>query len=295
MATRNPLLVLAGTAVWLLLASSSIAIVCDDGGRPFSASTARGGPVELYGGAGPYRWDTLGKAVLFKGYDWANLFVAVPLLLMAVRWSRRRQPRGTQLLAAVFAYLSWNYLVGVMGNAYNGLFLIWTALFSVGTFGLGVFLFGPDADALDQTMGERLPRRSLAVYLGVLGVFLLGMYLAETVPALVAGKPPASLGPYTTLELAALELGLSIPLHLLGAVLLWRGKRGGALLAMILVIMSFMTFVSLSVALLMLVCSYQQGGIADAVMPMVCALVSGGFSFVVLRRLGTSGPRAALT
>jgi hypothetical protein len=56
----------------------------------------------------------------------------------------------------------------------------------------------------------------------LLGVALLFQYLLQVVTAYAAGRPPATLEHYTTLELAALELGIMVPLHIVGGASLWR-------------------------------------------------------------------------
>ena len=132
-----------------------------------------------------------------------------------------------------------------MGNAFNGMFLVWTALFSTGLFGLALVAMGIDAPALPEKLGAAFPRKSLSVYMMVLAIALLSQYLAQILGAYGAGRPPAPLETYTTLELAALELGIMVPLHVVGAVLLWRRHAWGYLIAIPLAFAAAMTFIAL--------------------------------------------------
>jgi hypothetical protein len=272
-------------AIALLLTVSIIAIVLDDGGAPYRFISARGEAVDLYGGSGPYRYDNTYKAVMFRGFDWVNLVVVLPLFLLGLLLHRRGQLRGQSLLAALFAYLAYIYLIGVMGNAFNGMFLGWTALFSLGLFGLSLILADINLAALPQKLADSFPRKSVAIYLVIVGVILLAQYLAEIVTAYATSKPPASLDHYTTLELAALELGIMIPLHIIGGVSLWRREAWGYVLSAILTFTAFMVFIALSVSLLLLYVSYGQANLPDMAVTMMIALVAAGFSLAVFRQI----------
>jgi hypothetical protein len=272
-------------AIALLLTASIIAIVLDDGGAPYSFISARGEAVDLYGGAGPYRYDNTYKAVMFRGFDWVNLVVVLPLFVLGLFLYRRGQLRGQFLLAALFAYLGYIYLIGVMGNAFNGMFLGWTALFSFGLIGLCLILADINLAALPHKLADHFPRKSVAIYVVIVGVILLAQYLAEIVTAYATSKPPASLDHYTTLELAALELGIMIPLHIIGGLSLWRRKAWGYVLSAILTFTALMVFIALSVSLLLLYFLYGLANLPDMAVTMMIALVAAGFSLIVFRQI----------
>ncbi len=279
------ILALSVVAMILLLAASLAGILSDDGGRPYAFTSVREEEVEIYGGQGLYRHDSVYKAVMFRGFDWANLVVVLPLFVLGIRLYRQGRMRGQLLLAALFTYLAYIYAIGVMGNAFNALFLVWTALFSAGAFGLFVTLAGLDIDSLPGNMKPNFPRRSLAVYVLAVGAILLIQYLAEVLTAYAAGNPPASLDHYTTLELASFELGLMIPLHFAGGIGLWQKRSWGYLLAILLVFAASMTFIALSIALWLFHSSFGQGSVLDMAITVAIALVSTGLSLVAFGRL----------
>ena len=283
--TKNLVLFLSVLLIALSLAASLAAITSDDRGAPYLFTNLRGDQVEIYGGQGVYQYDSLTKAVVFRGYDWANLFVAFPLLILSIVLYRRGGLRGQLLLASIFAYFCYNYLIGVMGNAFNTLFLVWTGLFSTGLFGLALILADMDISLLPHKLATGFPRKSLAFYAVVLGLLLSTLYLVEIVSAYVSGKPPATLQIYTTLELAALEMGLMIPLHFAGGWLLWKKHPTGYVVTILLAFMAGMTFVSLSVAQALLYFSYQRGMLSDVALPIGLALIACGFSLVVFKNI----------
>jgi len=282
---RFILSLLSVLAMILLLAASLTAILWDDGGDPYPFTTPRGEQVEIYGGAGPYQFDNTYKAIAFRSFDWANLAVVLPLFVAGLWLYRRGKFRGQLLLAALFTYLAYIYLIGVMGNAFNALFLVWTALFSIGGIGLCLTLTQMDFPAVPAKLAGNFPRKSVAVYVLAVGLILLAQYSAEVIAAYTTGAPPASLDHYTTLELASLELGIMIPLHIIGGLALWRGKTWGYLAATVLAFTAFMVFVALSISLLLFYVSFGRGDVLDIALTTAIAVVATGFSLVIFKRV----------
>jgi hypothetical protein len=283
--TRSPLFVLSMLAMVLLLVSSVAGLVFDRGGNPYAFTSLRGEVVEVYGGAGLYQFDTAYKAIAFRSFDWVNLLIVLPLFGASVYLLKRGRLRGQLLLAALFTYLAYIYLIGVMGNAFNGMFLVWTALFSLGLFGLFLTVAQMNVAALPDNLEPGFPRRSVAIYVMGVGLILLFQYLAEIITAYATGQPPASLDHYTTLELAALELGIMIPLHVVGGIALWKRQAAGYLISIILAFTAAMVFVALSVSLLIGYLSLGRGDPADLIITLAIALFAAGFSFVIFKRV----------
>jgi hypothetical protein len=265
--------------------ASLVGIVLDDSGDPYRITSLRGQAVEIYGGHGLYRSDSIAKAAAFRGFDWANLFVCVPLSVLGAFQYWRGRLRGQLILASVFTYLAYIYLVGVMGNAFNGMFLVWTAIFSTGAFGAGLTLAGIDAPRLSEKLATGFPRKSLAVYMLLLAVALLYQYLAQILTAYSTGRPPALLETYTTLELAALELGIMVPLHIVGGVLLWRRHAWGYLIAIPLAFAAAVAFVALSVGQVLLHVSFARENTPGIVQTLAFALIASVLSLLAFQRV----------
>jgi hypothetical protein len=294
--SSRPVLTLAILACLLLLVVSLAAIWFDDGGSPYPATSLRGQAVTIYGGQGVYRYDTLYKATAFRGFDWAGLGVVLPVLGYGVWQYRRGRLQGQLILAGIFIFLGYIYLIGVMGNAFNELFLLWTAVYACGLIGLAVLLSRMAISALPKQLEARFPRRGLAIYLLVLGFVLLFQYLAQIIASYTSGKPPEPLAIYTTLELAALELGLMIPLHFAGAVLLWKRNGWGYILGPALAFAAAMTFIALGIAQALYYYIYQGGSLSEVIM-LCCfaaaASLASWFSFYGAQE--TEAPRQILT
>lgn len=241
--------------------------------------------VNIYGGLGPYRFDSVYKVIACRSFDWVSLVIVFPLFLAALRFYRRGRLKGRLLLAALFTYLAYIYLIGFMGNVFNSLFLGWVALFSLGCFGLFQVISEINLAALPEKLAGRFPVKPVAIYMLAVAAILSAQYLAEIFGAYLAGNPPASLDHYTTLELAGLELGLMIPLHLLAGLLLWRHNAWGYLLSTILAFAAAMVFIALSISLLIPYFASARGDLADLVITLGITIVAAGFSLAIFRQI----------
>jgi hypothetical protein len=282
---KTAILVLSIFGMVLSLVASLAGIISNDGGNPSVFNSLGGQAVDIYGGRGIYQNDSVIKAVTFLGFNWANLIVILPLLILGIVQYRRGQFKGQLLLGTIFTYFAYNYLIGVMGNAFNSMFLVWTGLFSIGLFGLILVLMDIDLSVLPEKLRTNFPKKSLAGYAFALGLFLPVLYLVEILTAYATAKPPITLETYTTLELAALEMGLMAPLHIVGAVLLWKGKAWGYILVIMLAFVASMTFISLSIAYGLLYLSFAKSSLVDVVRFIVFAIIASGFSIAAFTRM----------
>jgi len=285
MKSQTVVLTLAIAASALLFVVSLAAIVLDDGGSTYMFTSAQGEIVNIYGGFGPYRYDTTYKAIAFRSFDWVSLVIVLPLFLAALRFYLRGQMKGRLLLAALFTYLAYIYLIGFMGNAFNGLFLGWVTLFSLGCFGLFQVVSEINLPALPQQLTVGFPVKPVAVYMLAVAAILSAQYLVEIFGAYITGSPPSSLDHYTTLELAGLELGLMIPLHILAGLLMWRRNAWGYLLSTILAFAASMVFSALSISLLIPYFGSARGNLADLAITLSITIVAAGFSLAIFRQI----------
>ena len=93
-----------------------------------------------------------------------------------------------------------------------------------------------DIASISNSFSTRLPRRSISMFLFIVGIFLLIAWLGRIIPALLANQPPPGLESYTTLIIQALDLGLVVPAAFLSGILLWKKHAWGYLLSSIILI-----------------------------------------------------------
>ncbi len=231
--------------VLLIAVASGIAaaagIFSGGGPGPFELETVRGTTVTIHG-QGLYRHMSWDVAVQGIGQDVVTLFIAVPALLAALVFARRGSVRARLLLAGVLGYFHVTYLFYLVMGAYNPLFLVYAALAGMSFFGLALSLLGFDLVRLPKAYQPTAPTRLAGGFLIFNTVAIALMWLGVVVPPLLDGSIyPAEVQHYTTLIVQGLDLGLLLPLCMVTAILLLRGRPMGYLLAPVyLVFLSFL-------------------------------------------------------
>lgn len=203
-------------------------------GQPYPLTSFRGEQV-LINGRGLYHYDTVSTAAQMQANDLVTLVVGLPLLIIAFGLATRGSLRGQLLLTGTLGFFLYTYTSMTFGTAYNSLFLLYVALWSLSLCACIVSIQTIDVAALPQHFSPRLPRRSIATLLFAAGGFLLFAWLGRIVPSLLRGETPP-LENTTTLFIQALDLGVIVPLSFLSAVLLLRRNAWGYLLASVAVL-----------------------------------------------------------
>jgi hypothetical protein len=227
---------------WLLaglaLVAAGAGLLWPDGGSPFSFTTVRGEPVQMYG-QGLYRYETVRDGTGWKGADLFVLVAGVPLLLLFARHYQCGSLRGGLLLTGTLAYFLYNSASMTFGYAYNPLFLVYIAQLSVSLFAFVLSFTSFDRQALPAYVSDRLPHRGIAAFLFAVGAALILVWgVLDILPALLAGRAPALTG-HTTLPTHALDMGIIAPVAVVaGRLLLRRAPLGYLLTATLLVVSS---------------------------------------------------------
>ncbi len=247
MKTSRAVVWLASLILVLSLIAAATGEFYQDAGKPFSFTTVRGEVVQVYG-QGLYRFDTPLTAVGNKTADAVILALMIPVLVVALLLYRRGSLAGGLVLSGALAYFLYNYSSVALGAAYNSLFLVYLALFSISLFGLIVCLSSFDVPALPSHFCEGLPTRGIGVYLIVSGVILLCIwFFLSILPAMLAGKAPSEVSLYSTLVTFAVDMGVVAPGLIVSGWLLLRRAPLGYLLASTLLVFTVLLGTQLAV------------------------------------------------
>jgi hypothetical protein len=138
----------------------------------------------------------------------------------------------------LLGYLLYVAVTDTFGTAYGPLFLVHVGLLGLALPAFGLALAAVDGPALAAAVrSTRLPRRSLGVFLLVAGGVTAVVWLAPLISAAVTGRPPALLGPSTTMVTDALDLAVIVPATIVGGILVLRRRAVGLLLAIPLLVL----------------------------------------------------------
>lgn len=246
-------------AIMLLAAFAAAAgLFWPGGGEPYALVSDRGEAVLIHA-RGLYAWDTVSSAAQMQANDLVTLLLALPLLGLATPLAIRGSLRAHLLLAGTLGYVLYTYLSMAMLTAFNQLFVVYVALFSLSLFALVLCLLGIDVAGLPSRFSAGLPRRAIAALLGGTGLFLSVAWLGRIAAPWLNGTPPA-LEHTTTMVIQALDLGLVMPVVFLGAWLLWQRRAWGYLLASVAV----MKMLTMGTAVSLMSINMALNGVAES-------------------------------
>lgn len=176
------------------------------------------------------------------------LVVALPSLVLAMRASARGSLRAGFVWLACVGYLLYNAILASFSLRFNPLFPVYVASLSLGVASLVAVLRCLDPNLLARRLSPRVRVRPVAAYLIVVAVGFALLWLADIVPAILAGGVPASLRgtSLTTNAVEVIDLAFTLPLTLAAGLWLWRGRAMGVLLAGTMLV--FLTLEAISVA-----------------------------------------------
>src|SRR6185503_15481814 len=102
-------------------------------GQPYEITSFRGEQV-MINGHGLYSYDTVSSAAQMQGNDLIALVVGLPLLVISTGLAFRGSVRGRLLLTGTMGFFLYTYLSMSMLTAYNVLFLVYVALFTMSLY-----------------------------------------------------------------------------------------------------------------------------------------------------------------
>jgi hypothetical protein len=118
-----------------------------------------------------------------------------------------------------------------LGAAYNRLFIVYIALFSVSLFAFIQAFSSVDLTTIQSQIPSGLPTRGLAIFMVIAGIVTVFAWGSPLVSAFLKDLPPERLDSYTTMVTYALDLAIITPASVLCAVLVFRGNPSGYVIA----------------------------------------------------------------
>jgi hypothetical protein len=223
-----------------------------------------------------YRDNAFVKAAWFTN-DIITLAVAVPLLIIAVIKSQRGSQRWMLIWVGVLGYMFYNFAFYLFGAAFNQFFLIYTALFSLSAFTMLRLLWHLSNELLTQQFSERIPVKTISIYLLLMPLMLFVAELSMIIPFITSGTLPETIVAtgHPTSVVFALDFSIIIPAFIAAAVLLWQRKNWGYILATMMLVKGFTYGLVLCIGTAFL--AYNKAyGKWDPLMPLYVALAVGG-------------------
>lgn len=248
MKTNKTILILALVIIPLALLAAGAGVFWQGSGAAFPFSTLRGETV-IIRGHGLYFYDTVNSSSQEIGQDVVTLILGIPLLIAGIILTRKGTLRGRLLLTGAFGYFLYTYAAMSFLTAFNPLYLVYVALFSISLFGFILSLSGLSPVEVVSHIADRFPRRTIAIYFIIVAAFLSLAWLKLVVPPMISGTPPSGLESAITMVIQSLDLGVIVPTSLITAILLLQKRPWGYTLATV-VLLKILTMGSALIAMI---------------------------------------------
>jgi hypothetical protein len=269
--------------IFLLALIAVLAGLWPGEGTPYSLTNFRGEQVTI-NARGLYYWDTVSSAAQMQANDLVTLVLGLPLLAISFWLSQRSSLRGRLVLTGTLGFILYTYITMSFGAAYNQLFLVYVALFSLSLFAFIISMMTFDLQILPAHFSDKLPRRGIAALLFFAAAFLSLAWLGRIAPTLFQDQIP-TLENTTSMFIQAMDLGIIVPLCVLAGILLLRRSAWGYLLASV----GMMKFLTLGIAVSLMGLNMARVGVPVSAVELVVfpsmALINVVMTIVLLRNV----------
>lgn len=212
----------------------------DFGEGIFLYESIRGHEIEIYG-KGLYQHMSADVAIQGIAQDYVTVFIAIPLLLMALSGYRKKLIKSHFILSGILGYFFVTYLFYLAMGMYNRMFLFYAALLALSFFGLFISIKCLNKQNRVYQFSEKTPAKPVGWFLIFNACCIAFLWLSIVVPSLMDGTIyPIELKQYTTLIVQGFDLGLLLPIAFVVGLLLINKKPEGYLYSTI-----YLVFLSL--------------------------------------------------
>ena len=166
----------------------------------------------------------------FRGGDVITLTVAAPLLIISLIMSIRGSHRAEPVWIGMIVYTLYNYAYATFGTAFNDVFLLHIALFSMSVFALACAIPNLDLAVIGRTFRDAIGARTIGVFLVIVGAGQGALWIFLVVRNAITGEVLHDIPVWGQHLVFALDLALLVPSLVLAGVLLARRRPFGFLL-----------------------------------------------------------------
>ena len=183
-----------------------------------------------------------------RGGDLTTFMVAVPVLVASVLFARRGSRAAQAVWLGALAYSLYNYAYYVFGAAFNDIFVLHIALFSLSIAALVLAIANIDVAAIAARFRRVRGAKVIGGFLALVGTVLGGLWLFLAIrfavtDALMAGLPADGIH-----LVFAIDTSLLVPALVTAGILLWRRTVQGFVFGTAMAVMGAMYQVNLLMA-----------------------------------------------
>jgi hypothetical protein len=213
------------------------------------------------------------------------LVVTLPVLVASMALVSRGVAVAVIGWLGALGSIAYQSALFLFGSPFNAFFFLYVAMLSLSIWALVALVARLPIARLAEDVGTRAPVRIVAGYLLINALLFLGLWLQATVPAVLSAEPPAFLvgTGMTTGPVQIIDLGFTLPLMTLGAVLLLRRRPWGYMLTGALLVMLAIETASIGVDQWLGHAADPASPVAsDAMTPVFAVLTALGLAVLAL-------------
>ena len=183
--------------------------------------------------------DAPGLVESYQMQDLAILVVGILVLAAGLWCAMRESPRGRVVWLGGLAYATYLWGSVAIQITFNELFLVYVALFGLSLFTLIGGFVTTDAEAIRNSVEDRIRPSRYSGFLVLIGVGLAALWLSDIVPALLSGTTPRIVEEAGPQAMAShvLDLGVVVPSIFLAAAWLYQRRTWGFVFAGVVLVL----------------------------------------------------------
>jgi hypothetical protein len=221
------------------------------------------------------------------GQDIVNLYIVVPILVVAAYFAWRKSKLGLLIWSGAIFYLAYSYTIYSFGLHFNNLFIAYCLILGLSFYSLIYFVFISMKEDVSKWFAKETSTKSTGIFLIVIAVLFYLIWLSEIIPAIFVNAIPKSIVESGLLinPVHVLDIAICLPALIITGIALIKKKNIGFLLASTMMI--FCIFMAIAIAAMVFEMK-AKGLIANLSLTIVfglIALISSIFLFQYLRKL----------
>lgn len=182
--------------------------------------------------SGTYAKETANWQAQAFGQDIIDLFLITPLLLIT-SWLAYKNSRAALLLwSGVLVYLIYTFVLFCFSVHFNYLFIVYCLTLGLAFYAFLYFLFSQFNKPIASWFTEKMPVKTIGIYLILLAGLFYFLWLSEIITATLSNTTPSTItaAGLITNPVHALDLSVVLPGLMIVAILFLKRKPSGLLL-----------------------------------------------------------------
>jgi len=193
---------------------------------------------------GFYFRDSATMAVKSHYLDLINISIVVPIGVLMFVLAMKKSHWAKLFILGIIGYLAYMFGFNALSLFFNELFLVYVAVFGLSIF--GIILGYGDVQQSGDYPENPIKMRLSSIYLMLFSVIAYIAWLIEILSTDKGSVPESILGMNLPVNVVhVFDMAFALPVIIIGAVLLFRGKMSGLIISSISAVFVFLTCISI--------------------------------------------------